>query len=77
MQVIDLWIISLIDSQRSIPEHVKTACSRCQYDRVCHVFFLTDKGRQWLTPRSSPSEFPGGLAYHRDSRNQTYRSEES
>jgi len=43
MQVIDLWIISLIDSQRSIPEHVKTACSRCKYDRVCHVFFLTGR----------------------------------
>ena len=43
MQVIDLWIISLIDSQRSIPEHVKTARSRCKYDRVCHVFFLTGR----------------------------------
>ena len=25
----------------------------------------------------TPSEFPGGLGYHRDSRNQTHRSEES
>ena len=26
---------------------------------------------------SYPSEFPGGLAYHRDSRNQSYGGEES
>ena len=29
------------------------------------------------TETAPASEFPGGLAYHRDSREQTYRSEES